>query len=118
MSRRGYEARKLVEERWPNLSNLIGCYFNQDFDLLYGSLEGAFESAVRDGTLAYRQSVLREWRDLQLVEGTGTDLRASLAVLGADVLFKKAKDARSFMNLFYDKLIEQVRAETSKEWKP
>jgi hypothetical protein len=118
MSRRSYELRKRAEERWPNLVNILGCYFNEDFDLLYGSLEGKIEGAVCDGSLAYRQAILKEWRDWQTMDGSVDDIRPSLDRMGVDLLFKDPEDARAFMNLLYDRLIERVRAETGKDWRP
>ena len=73
MGRRRQERRKVAEERWPRLLNLMASYFNQDSDILYGSLEGAIAAASRDGSLDHRKGVLKEWRDWQFVEGAVVD---------------------------------------------
>jgi hypothetical protein len=112
------DLQRRAEERWPNLTNLLAVHFNQDFDVLYGSPEGAIAAAAQDVTLAYRKSILREWRDWQIEEGASDDLRSSLERMGVDLLFDKAADARLFMNILYDRLIEGVRAEVGKDWKP
>jgi hypothetical protein len=92
----------------------MACYFNQDFDILYGSLEGAIAAASRDGSLEHRRAVLKERRDWQLVEGAVDDIRPSLDdSFTIDILFKRPIDARNLMNGLYDGLIEGVRAETS-----
>lgn len=91
----------------------MACYFNQDFDILYGTLDGAIAAAARDGSLDHRQAVLKEWRDWNVSEGAVDDIRPNLDdSLSIDVLFKRPIDARDLMNLLYDRLIEGVRAET------
>lgn len=113
MGRRTQERRKAAEQRWPLLSSLLACFFNQDFDILYGSLEGAIAAALRDGSVDHRRAVLKEWRDWNASEGTADDIRPSLdASFSIDVWFKEPIDARKFMNLLYDGLIEGVSAET------
>ena len=91
----------------------MACYFNQDFDILYGSLEGAIAAASRDGSLDHRRAVIKEWRDWQLVEGAVDDIRPSLDdSFMIDIWFKQPIDARNLMNGLYEGLIEGVRAET------
>jgi len=91
----------------------MACYFNQGFDILYGSFNGAITAAVRDGSLDHRRAVLREWRDWNLSEGGADDIRPSLDdSFSIDIWFKRPIDARNFMNRIYDGLIEGVRAET------
>jgi hypothetical protein len=69
--------------------------------------------------LPLRQTILREWRDWQLLEGTNSDdLRRFVNdEFGVAVWFKKPIDARHFMDRLYDEFIASVRAETSKEWR-
>jgi hypothetical protein len=52
------------------------------------------------------------------MDGSVDDIRPSLDRMGVDLLFKDPEDARAFMNLLYDRLIERVRAETGKDWRP
>lgn len=113
MSRSTRERAKVASERWPNLSNLVGCYLNEDYDVLYGGLTGAFAAAARDGSLAYRQQVLREWRDWNASEGAAFDPRPFLQDgFGVRVRLQEPADGRKLMNQLYDELIVQVRAET------
>ncbi len=113
MSRRTLERRRLAEERWPQLANILACHFNQDFDILYGSLAGAFSAAARDGSLEYRRAVLREWRDWNNSEGAVNDIRPFLDDgFAIALLFKTPLDARHFMNRFYDEVLVSVKAET------
>ncbi|WP_448657391.1 contact-dependent growth inhibition system immunity protein [Sphingomonas sp. CJ99] len=112
MSRAKRECRKRIEERWPWLANMMGCYFNQDYDLLYGSLEGAIKCAVRDGSTEHRRGILKEWRDWKNSDGTTDDIRPLLDAMGVDLLFKSALDARKFMNRIYDELLLSVKSDT------
>jgi len=93
---------------------LLACYFNEDYDLLYGSVEGAIVAAAQDGNLEYRRAILKEWRDWNSATGTedniGPLLRDAFSVA---VRFRKPIEARNFMNRLYDVLIEAVRAETA-----
>jgi hypothetical protein len=112
MSRRTRERAKAAAERWPTLTNLVGCYLNQDYDLLYGSLSGALRAAARDGTLAYRQQVLQEWRNWNATEGAVVDPRPFLRDgFSVGVALPEPIDGRNLMNRLYDEIIVQVRAE-------
>ncbi len=113
MSRRNRERAKVASERWPNLSNLVGCYLNEDYDVLYGGLTGALAAAARDGSLASRQQVLKEWRDWNSSEGAAFDPRPFLRDgFGVRVRLEEPTDGRRLMNRLYDAIIVQVRAET------
>lgn len=91
----------------------MACFFNQDYDILFGSIEGAIAAAARDGSLDHRRAVLKEWRDWNMSEGTADDIRPTLDdSFSIDVRFKRASDARDLMNRLYDGLIEGVRADT------
>ena len=114
MSRSTRERAKAAAELWPNLSNLVGCFLNEDYDVLYGSLAGALAAAARDGSLAYRQQVLKEWRDWNASEGAAFDPRPFLQDgFGVRVRLDEPTDGRRLMNRLYDELIVQVRAETA-----
>ncbi len=114
MSRRTLERRRAAEERWPTLTNMLACFFNEDYNILYGSLDGAFAAAVKDAPLETRRTILREWRDWQTAEGMGDDLRSYVNdVFGVAVRFERLIDARNFMNRVYEQLIVSVRAETA-----
>jgi hypothetical protein len=113
MSRRTRERRLEAHERWPLLTNLIGCYFNQDYALLYGSLAGALTAAARDGSLDHRRALLKEWRDWNGTEGAMNDIRPFLYDgFGVDVLLKLPIDGRNLMNRLYDEILAVVKQET------
>ena len=91
----------------------MACHFNQDFDILYGSLDGAISAAGKEGLLSYRRRILQEWRDWNASEGSVDDIRPFLEDgFSVDLLFKGPLEARMLMNCLYDALIEGVRAET------
>ncbi|GLJ00022.1 hypothetical protein Sbs19_38390 [Sphingobium sp. BS19] len=105
-----WEQRDFAERRWPLFSNLIGCYFNEDFDLLYGSLDGAVAAAARDGSLDHRRSILKEWRDWNLSVGLASDLRPILKkCFSIAVRFRKPEQARHLMDNIYDSSMEGIR---------
>jgi hypothetical protein len=113
MSRQRLERRRAAEQRWPLLANLMACHFNEDFDVLYGSLEGALAAAAGDGPLEHRRAILKEWRDWNSTAGAVLDIRPLLKdAFAVAVRFRKPIDARNFMNRVYDELIGGVRAET------
>ena len=114
MSRRRLERRRLANEKWPLLTNLMGCHFNQDYDIMYGSLDGALAAATQSGSLEHRRTVLKEWRDWNATEGAVDDIRPFLDDgFGVDLFFKTALGARHFMNHIYEQLLVGVRAETA-----
>jgi hypothetical protein len=113
VSRRRRELGLLATERWPLLTNMMVCYFNQDFGLLYGSLGEAVAAAAADGSTDYRRSLLGEWRDWNSSQGAVNDIRPFLEYgFRVAVLFKTAVEARHFMNRIYDELLVSVKAET------
>ncbi len=112
MSRR-HETRERVRERWPLLSNMMVCHFNEDLNVLYGSFEGAVAAAARDGSLEHRQTILKEWRDWNATEGAVHDIRRPLVDgFSVAVYFKKPADARDFMNRVYEALLARVKEQT------
>jgi hypothetical protein len=114
MSRASLERRRCAKERWPELSNLLGSYFSQDFEVIDGSLTGAIDTAVRDGTPELRQVILEEWRNWQMSEGTVDDIRPFLSDgFGVEVYFATPMDARTFMNRIYDGLKTGIRSPAS-----
>ena len=103
----------MAEERWPLLANLMGCHFNQDYEILFGSLGGAFAAAARDGSLEHRRAILTEWRDWNASAGAVDDIRPFLEDgFAVDLFFKAPIDARHFMNRVYDELLSGVKADT------
>ena len=113
MSRKTLERRRSAKELWPNLANLLACYFNEDRQILYGSVEEALSKATSEVPLEMRQSIIREWRGWQAKEALNNDdLRRFVQDgFGVNLYFKKPIDARHFMNRLHDQLVESVRAE-------
>ncbi|PZU45349.1 MAG: hypothetical protein DI568_13955 [Sphingomonas sp.] len=94
----------------------MACHFNQDYDVIYGSLEKAIVATTKSGPLEYRRSLLKEWRDWNMSEGAVEDIRLALDdSFAIDIYFSRPIDAKNFMNRIYDVLIESVRAETSRD---
>jgi hypothetical protein len=113
VSRKSLERRRVADERWPQLTNLMACYFNQDFDILYGSLQGAIDAATSEGAFEHRRTLLKEWRDWNVTEGVVDEVRPFLYQgFWIDVVFVSAIDARTFMNQIYDGLLLSVKAGT------
>ena len=103
----------MARERWPLLANLMGCHFNEDYAILYGSFDGALAAAAGSGSLEHRRAILKEWRDWNATSGRADDIRPLLEnEFAVALFFKKPIDARNFMNRVYDELISRVRAET------
>ena len=95
------------------LTNLMACHFNEDFNILHGSLDRALAAAARDGPLEHRRAILKEWRNWNSTEGAVDDIRPLLEDgFAVALLFKQPIDARNFMNRVYDELICGVRVET------
>jgi hypothetical protein len=111
MSRATLERRRSAQERWPNLANLLGSYFSQDLEIIDGSLTGALDAAVRDGTPEHRRAILEEWRSWNMSEGAVYDIRPFLGDgFGVEVYFETMREARAFMNRIYDGLKSSVSA--------
>jgi hypothetical protein len=116
MSRKSLERRRLASERWPLLSDLLGLHFNQDYELLWGSLDGAMAAAGRDGPLEHRRALLKEWRDWNASEGAVDDIQPFLQDgFGVDLLFESPLAARKFMNRLHDELLVGVKAESRRD---
>ena len=82
-------------------------------------MEAALDRAMADCTVDGRQRILREWRDWNAKRGWRNDVRAYLGDgFGVDLLFNSSEEARTFMNRVYDRIIESVRAELGRDWKP
>ncbi|WP_066656555.1 MULTISPECIES: hypothetical protein [unclassified Sphingomonas] len=117
MAMRRREFWKYAEERWPLLHNLMVVHFNEDFNIDFGSLEGAMRAATAGGSVEHRKAIIREWRDWNASEGIKDDVRPFLHDgFGVAVLLRKPIDGRNFMNRVYDELIAGVRAEVGKAW--
>ena len=113
MSRARRERRLRAEERWPLLANLMTAHFNEDYAILFGSLDGSFAAATRDGSLEYRRAVVKEWRDWNATEGPVSDIRPFLKDgFSVALFFRSSIEARNFMNRLYDELLIGVKAAT------
>ena len=52
--------RLYCRQRWPELAQLIGCYFHEDFILEHGSPEGAIDAMLGDFPAQSLRQGLRE----------------------------------------------------------
>ena len=112
MSRKTLERRRLAKARWPQLFDLLGSYFSQDFEIIDGSLSGVLTAAANDGSAQDRQSIIAEWLDWNASEGATDDIRPFLSDgFGVEIFFSSAIEARHFMNRLYDELIVRSKAD-------
>lgn len=110
MSRKTLERRRIAEERWPVLGNLLASYFSQDFGIIDGALSGAMEKATRDGSIEHRREVIEEWLAWNSTEGIVDDIRPFLKDgFDVEVFFGTSLEARTFMNRLYDGLKSGLR---------
>ena len=85
-------------QKWPLLRRLGDLYFNEDRDIMWGTIEEAMAQAVRDYSVGEREAVLREWEDWSFSESLTDDLRGRVNDgLGFNILFKSDNEAKDFM---------------------
>ena len=108
------QARDRATKRWPQLSHLLICHFNQDYHYQFGSLDGAFTAAAGSGPTAHRTAALTELRDWNGGEGAVEDIRPLLQLFGVDLRFKSPEQARLFMDRLQDELISSIEEETAR----
>ena len=90
--------REQSEARYPHLSQFIGCYLHEDWPLSYASPEVAMARAVSAWPQSQRVLVQKELTALLRSVDDNTRLRSVLNDgLGANIHFKKAMDARTFL---------------------
>jgi len=105
--------REQAQQNWPRLASLLTCYFNQDFDVSFGSVDGAFAAAVDECSLSDRQAILKEWRAWN-GHFAGSEIRDFLQDgFGVALYFKQNADAWLFMNRLYQDLLDRVKTETA-----
>lgn len=113
-----HKLRREAEETWPNLKQFLESYLHQDFVIDDGTPEAAVDHAIAENSLERRKLVAKEWWDWNSRVGSKADPRRHVNDgLCVYVFFKKADDARHFMNMVYGKLIVSIRRET-RGWKP
>ncbi|MEO6359034.1 MAG: contact-dependent growth inhibition system immunity protein [Sphingomicrobium sp.] len=106
------------QERWPALCQFLGGYLHQDWPDVYGKPHLAIAAAVAEYPLSNRQQVAREWWNWNQSAGAVDDVRKQAYSLGVCVSFNTPIDARHFMNSVYDRLVESIRIEVGRDWKP
>ena len=90
--------REQSEARYPHLSQFIGCYLHEDWPLSHASPEVAMVNAVSAWPQPQRVLVQKELTALLSSVDDNTRLRSVLNDgLGANIHFKKARDARIFL---------------------
>ena len=90
-------------QKWPLMRRLGDLYFNEDRDIMWGSIEEAMAQAVLDYSVAEREAVLREWEDWSFSESLANDLRHLVNDgLGFNIFFKSDDEARDFMIMVRD----------------
>jgi len=109
MSRKHLEHRRLAEEHWPNLSQLLSIYFGPASLHKFETLPSARRAAVAGYELAGRKQVVREWIDWNRQVGAGEGITAALDAYGVELKFDTEAAARTFMGDLYDALIVDIR---------
>jgi len=119
VSRRNREVRLHAKENWPQLHNILACYFHEDRNVITGSIGDTYDVIIKEYPLDYRQIFLKEWRSFMDTEGWKSGLVGFVQDgFGVNQVFENDKDARNFMNAIYDAMIVSVRKETESKWKP
>ncbi|MFI9064562.1 contact-dependent growth inhibition system immunity protein [Streptomyces sp. NPDC053429] len=73
------------KERFPDLSQLLGAYFHQDFSLEYSSHREALDDYVSDASESDLRKVADEIHDFLMLNESDQALKKSSAVLGLGV---------------------------------
>ncbi len=119
MSRRRRELRLEVEGNWPQLTNILVCYFHEDRNVTTGTISETYDVIIKDYPLEYRQLFLKEWRSFMDTAGWKSGLVSYVQDgFGVNQVFDNDEDARKFLNAIYDAMIVSVRKETEGNWKP
>ena len=99
------------------MTRLGGLYFNEDRDLMWGTIEEAMSQALLDFSVAERKGVLREWEDWNTSKSLTTNLRKRVNDgLGFNVYFQSDGEARDFMKWVRDSFIG-AQASSKERWK-
>jgi len=117
VSRTHLEHRRLAEQHWPNLSQLLGAYFGQDVFHEFDTLPSARRAAVAGYDLDGRKQVVREWVGWNRQVGAGASIRAALDAYGVELDFDSEAEARNVMNDLYDALVVDIRKHDD-GWRP
>ncbi|MBX9797443.1 contact-dependent growth inhibition system immunity protein [Sphingomonas sp.] len=119
MSRKRYQLRTEIEQRWPTLYQFLAAYCHQEWPCFHESIGAAIDTAISHYTTEARQRVLKEWRNCNETLMSVDDVRFALNDgFGVCMMFRKPIDGRNFWNTVYDKLIVSVRDEFGERWNP
>ncbi|MEA3011738.1 MAG: CdiI immunity protein [Sphingomonadales bacterium] len=100
-----------MERRYHRLRQFLPCYFHEDRDLLYGSVEDALATAIAEQPVALRQQVRRELAALLEEHADDAMLRQALNDgLGVNLHFRKPAEARAFAEMVDRDLLASIKA--------
>ena len=111
MNARHARLRDEMERRYYRLQQFLTCYFHEDRDLLYGSVEDALAKAIAEYPVELRQQVRRELAALMEEQPDDAMLRRALNDgLGVNLYFRKPAEARAFAEMVARELLESIKA--------
>ncbi|MEO1167434.1 MAG: hypothetical protein AAFW97_01855 [Pseudomonadota bacterium] len=106
--------RRLADERWPEMSNLLACHLGQDWPEEYGDRFSAIDGAMKDYPLDYRQLVAKQWRNWIAQLDSESSVKEYLNdYFGINIYFKSEFEAVEFADEIYRRLIDSIKDETS-----
>ena len=100
-----------TEARYPLLSQFLGCYLHEDWDIFSGTPEKAVDQAIAESGVSIRQRVRGELIDL--LEGCDDDVRLRRIIndgLGVNLWFKQPGEARAFAEQVERKLLLSIKS--------
>jgi cobalamin biosynthesis protein CobT len=111
MNARRARLRDEMERRYYRLHQFLTCYFHEDRDLLYGSVEDALATAIAEYPVELRQQVRRQLAALMEEQPDDAMLRRALNDgLGVNLYFRKPAEARAFAEMVERELLESIKA--------
>ncbi|MFE1752597.1 contact-dependent growth inhibition system immunity protein [Streptomyces anandii] len=84
-------------ERFPELSQLLGAYFHRDFSYIYESREEALDEYVGQAEAEERAQAVREIGELLAMVSSDEELRIAATALGLDLLPPQGMSLREWL---------------------
>jgi hypothetical protein len=89
--------RSQAEQRWPNLYNLLPCFFGQDVFYEFDTLPNAIAAAAANSDPRGNRQVLNELTDWWQTVGHTPEIRSALDAYGVELDFESDDEAREFV---------------------
>ncbi|MEU7024111.1 contact-dependent growth inhibition system immunity protein [Streptomyces sp. NPDC046203] len=97
------------KERFPELSQMLGAYFHQDFSLEYSSYREALDDYVSDASESDLRQVADEIRAFLVVNESDQLLKESAATLGLGILPPQGVRLRRWLSDMREIVLRQTR---------